>query len=227
MKWSFVIQQKLKAALLLTGIMTVIIFTTLVLKNNIRGIDQSSNSIYQDRLIPAVSIVYLSENLYSKRLLIKKYISTEKVASSVEIREQLNAYNVAIDSLIRDFEKTYLVQDESKSLHAFKRCHHAYSRLEQQVIQFHEQGNKLAENELFDGQSSVTFQQGIAHLNELISIQSVVGQKLIKESQSEASQVNILSTLQIAVAIIIGLVILGLIHSAKLVDQDSQPFHLN
>lgn len=81
MKWSFIIQQKLKAALLLTGLMAVIILTTLLATHNIQGIGRSTTSIYQDRLMPAVGIVYLSENLYSKRLLIEHYLfSEEKIA---------------------------------------------------------------------------------------------------------------------------------------------------
>ena len=42
MKWSFVIQQKLKATLLLGGIMVVIVSGTIVSRRNINGIDRSA-----------------------------------------------------------------------------------------------------------------------------------------------------------------------------------------
>ncbi|WP_420149158.1 MCP four helix bundle domain-containing protein [Spirosoma sp.] len=227
MKWSFVIQQKLKAALLLTGLMAVIILTTLVATHNIRGIDRSSTSMYQDRLVPAISIVYLSENLYKKRLLVENYLLSEARATPVEIREQLKAYNTTIDSLIYDFEKTYLVREESRSLHAFKACLSVYASMEQTILQLSETGNREASHALFERQSSATFQQSITLLNELIKIQSIVGQELFNNSRSEASQFSIISTVQIGISIIIGLIILGLIHNAKLIDQDRQPFHLN
>lgn len=207
--------------------MAIIILTTLVSTSNIRGIDRSSNSIYQDRLVPAVSIVYLSENLYNKRLLVEKYLLSETKAIPVDIQQQLKIHNTTIDSLIRAFEKTYLVREESKSLHAFKACLTNYASLEQTILHLHETGNQEAGHELFHRQSSVTFQRSITLLNQLIKIQSVIGKELIKDSQSEAAQFNVMSTLQISVAIVIGLIILGLIHNAKLIDQNAQPFHLN
>ena len=72
MKWSFVIQQKIKASLLLGGIMVVILLSALVSRMSLDNIDHSLSSIYQDRLVPTVDMVYLSEHLYSKRLLLEQ-----------------------------------------------------------------------------------------------------------------------------------------------------------
>ena len=227
MKWSFVIQQKIKAALLLTGIMVLIILSTFLSRSNINDIDKSFSSIYQDRLIPAVDMVYLIENLYTKRLLVEKHLIATTTSTPVEIKAQLKTQNQSIDSLIRNYEKTFLIAEEAKSLHAFKNRVTEYALLENRILRLSQSGNKEAGSELFNGKGSQTFQRAIACLNELTQIQYTEGQSLVKESKTESSQFNLISSLQIAVAIIIGLLILGLIHNSKITQQEQQPFHLN
>jgi GT2 family glycosyltransferase len=63
MKWSFVIQQKFKTAIILGGMMCMIVGATLISRMNMEGIDKSFSSIYQDRLIPATNIIYLTETM--------------------------------------------------------------------------------------------------------------------------------------------------------------------
>jgi hypothetical protein len=116
MKWSFVIQQKLKAAMLLGGIMVLIILATLLSRYNMQGIDRSFSSIYQDRLIPATTIIYLTENLYGKRVSLEKHLFEQDAQSAERVKVVLNHRNQSIDSLIRVFEKTYLVDQEAGAL---------------------------------------------------------------------------------------------------------------
>ncbi|MFC5409579.1 MCP four helix bundle domain-containing protein [Larkinella bovis] len=227
MKWSFVIQQKIKAAVLLTGIMLLVVLCTLISRSTIKDIDKSFSSIYQDRLIPAVDMVYLSENLYTKRLLVENYLFAAADIQPAQIQSQLTKQNQAIDSLIRKFEKTVLTVDEAKNLRDFKNRVDAYAQIEREILQLSQVGNQPAGSELFNGLGSTTFLQSIKSLNELIKIQSAEGQVLVNESMSESSQFTMISTLQIAVAIIIGLLILGLIHNSKIINQERQPFHLN
>lgn len=227
MKWSFIIQQKLKAAGLLSGIMVLVILCSFLSKNTIKGIDKSFSSIYQDRLVPAVDMVYLSENLYTKRLSLEKYLLSNTDLTLAQMTAQLKVRDQAIDSLLRNYEKTLLVDEEAKSLQTFKSRVKTYMALEATILQLTQAGRKDAGSELFNGRGAATFQEAIQCLNTLTSIQSTVGQRLLKESHSESSQFNLLYSLQIAVAVIIGLLILGLIHNSKIITQDNQPFHLN
>ncbi|GAB3341277.1 hypothetical protein GCM10027299_55370 [Larkinella ripae] len=227
MKWSFVIQQKIKAAVLLTGIMALVVLCSFLSKSTMRDLDKSFSSIYQDRLIPAVDMVYLSENLYTKRLLLEHYLFSNSDLTSAQLSGQLRKKDQAIDSLIRNFEKTFLIAEEAKSLDAFKNRVRTYAVLENEIIALKQRGDSVAGSELFNKRAAVIFQQSIKSLNELISIQSAVGQDLVKESKSESSQFNLISSLQIVVAIVIGLLVLGLIHNSKIITQERQPFHLN
>ncbi len=228
MKWSFVIQQKLKAAFLLSGIMVFIMLNSFISQSSMDSIDQSFSSIYEDRLIPAIDIVYLSEHLYSKRLLLEKALSNKNTEELPHIAIQLNAHSKKMDSLITAFEQTSLVEEEVKSLGAFKKNIQAYAALEKTIIQLGVNSSDEASRDLFYTQGSLIFEKSIKQLGELTKIQSVVGKELMKNSHTEAYYFNLLSTLQIASAIVVGILILGLIYSSKIINKDSKtPFHLN
>jgi Four helix bundle sensory module for signal transduction len=227
MKWSFIIQQKIKAALLLSGVMVFIILNSLMSRSSMNTIDRSFSSIYQDRLVPAIDIVYLSEHLYTKRLLLEKELSNKEPKDVPVLIRQLHGHDQKIDSLIAEFEQTILIEEEVKSLAAFKKNMQAYSVLEKQVLSLGVNSSFDAGRELFYTQGALVFQKSIHQLSKLTKIQSVVGKELMKDSHTEAHYINLLFTLQIVIAIVIALLILGLIHSSKIIKQDSAPFHLN
>lgn len=234
MKWSFVIQQKLKATLLLGGIMLVIVLGTMVSRRNINGIDKSFSSIYQDRLIPATTIIYLSENLYGKRLLLEKFLLTAPTdRNSEKVAASLSRHNKSIDSLIHIFEKTYLVDQEAKSLSVFKNRVDEYALLEKMMLNLYNAGHPEAGMEIFEGAAERTFKSTISNLNDLTLIQSVVGKELIKESKVDFATYAMISFLQVGLAVIIGLIILVFIQNSRIVNMpkvmkdEGKHFHLN
>ncbi|MGA0558829.1 MCP four helix bundle domain-containing protein [Larkinella sp. VNQ87] len=227
MKWSFVIQQKIKAAVLLTGVMLLVVLCTVLSRRNMKGMDRSCSSMYQDRLIPAVDMVYLSENLYTKRLLLENFLFSNADLAPAEVSGQLIERNQSIDSLIRNVEQTFLIAEEAKSLQLFKNRVNAYALLEKDILHLSREGRLQESRELFKSQGAATFQHSIKTLNQLTDIQSAVGRKLVKASHGESSEFNLLSSLQISIAIVIGLLILGLIYNSKIINKEKQPFHLN
>lgn len=233
MKWSFIIQQKLKASLILGGIMVAIILGTILSRNNINGIDKSFSSIYQDRLIPATTIIYLTENLYNKRLSLEKYLFSEEPVEHAAILFQLDQYNKNLDSLTKAFEKSYLIEEEAKVLADFRDMAEAYMLLEKQIIEKQRSGNSVLAKEMFEGVGVITFQNSLVHLNELAKIQSEVGNKLMLKSKTDFAGFAILSFLQIALAVILGLIILVLIKNSRIINNadilktKGQNFHMN
>ena len=219
MKWSFVIQQKLKTALLLSAVMLMIILGTLISSRNMRGLDKSFASIYKDRLVPATTITYLTENLYGKRLSLEKFLLSDDLKTCDQLSLQLLAYDNNIDSLINAFEKTYLVDEEAKSLATFKNHVAEYVLMEKKILNFHESGAAETGRKIFEGEAAKTFQNTINNLNELTSMQSRIGKELMKESQSEMASVGMISFLQIALAIVVGLIILIFIQNSKIINQ--------
>jgi hypothetical protein len=233
MKWSFVIQQKLKAAALLGGIMILIILGSLISRQNMQGVDNSLSSIYQDRLIPATTIIYLTENLYGKRLTLEKHLFSPESATAAEVKAQLASYDKRIDSLVRIFEKTYLVDQESKSLDDFKQEVSNYIVLENRILELCESGFIHEGKSAFAKGGAVTFQGTINNLHDLTSIQSDVGKNLMKESKSDVASFGVISFLQISLVIIIGLIVQVLIQSDRIINRPKtsagkkQYFNLN
>ena len=227
MKWSFVIQQKMKAALLLGSIMVLVLVSVLLSRHNIEGIDKSFSSMYADRLIPATDIVYLTESLYQKRLLLEKQLLHEGGSSWESLTQHLQFHTQRIDSLVVKFEKTYLVKEELTSLQAFQRRHGEYTRIEEEIVRLGKAGNRPAGLALFDSRGDALFEKTMARLRELTRIQSSVGQALFKKSHRDVLQFVFLSTIQIIMVIVIGLILLGLVRSSKIIDTKSGPFHLN
>ncbi|ODS80415.1 MAG: hypothetical protein ABS46_14285 [Cytophagaceae bacterium SCN 52-12] len=227
MKWSFVIQQKLKAALLLGGVMLLIVVVSYLSSSNINGIARSFTSIYEDRLMPAIDIIHLTEGLYSKRLLLEKHLLTNGEQDAEELREKLARHDNKIDSLLQAYEKTYLVEQESKSFLAFKNRVKEYALLEKTIVNFSKAGFREEGITLFEGKGGEVFQHTISRLNELTAIQSLVGEELQEASHSEVSLFKLYATLLILAALIIGGLILHLIYSSKIVNTERKEFHLN
>ncbi len=221
------IQQKLKAALLLGGVMLLIVVVSYLSSSNINGIARSFTSIYEDRLMPAIDIIHLTEGLYSKRLLLEKHLLTNGEQDTEELRKKLTRHDNKIDSLLQAYEKTYLVEQESKSFLAFKNRLKEYALLEKTIVNFSKAGFREEGISLFEGKGGEVFQHTISRLNELTAIQSLVGEELQEASNSEVSLFKLYATLLILAALIIGGLILHLIYSSKIVNTERKEFHLN
>ena len=227
MKWSFVIQQKLKAALLLSGIMAIITLNTFISRKNIRSINQSFSSIYADRLMPAIDMVYLTESLCTKRIALQKQMILGRSPDEAFFVSQQRIHQGRIDSLLTAYEKTFLVDGETRGLQLFKQQLARYNGQERDLLTLYRKDKAQALDELVKGRSAQTFQALMGEVHELTAIQSAEGRALMMESKSESSVFNLVSMIQIVSAIVVGLLILGLIHQSKLINKDSQPFHLN
>ncbi|WP_439556969.1 MCP four helix bundle domain-containing protein [Dyadobacter sp.] len=232
MKWTYLIQRKLRAMCLLAGIMLVIVLGTILSQHNVEGIGHSSASIYNDRLIPATTIIYITENLYSKRLALENHLFSSSAAVSDKVGNQLKSYDKSIDSLLSLFEKTYLVEEEAKSLSAFRDQNSRYVMLEAEILSLCAAGNVEEGKRIFAQHGALKFREAVTSLNELTDIQSNVGKDLMKESKSNMASFGVITSLQIGLALVIGLMILALFYDSKIIEKPalkdkSQYFNLN
>ncbi len=228
MKWSFILQQKLKAAGLLLSLLLVILFTATNLKNEVQDMDQTMASLYTDRLQPAVDLVYISESLHAKRLLLEnQFVNELPVVSPVMLADRLRHYDRQINERIVQYEKTKLITSEVRWLKAFKKNWLQSQDLEKSMQQLMSAEQQPVARQLFYQQGALAFKHSVQALHELAQIQVETGQKAVREAHQMAAGGSLNVTLLTAISIIVGLVILGLIHNARLLDQPSQPFHLN
>jgi hypothetical protein len=227
MKWPFIIREKMKIAFLLGAVMLLIAFTTVMERRNIESISKSFSSIYYDRLIPATDIFYLTENLYTKRLLMENFLYTNNALPVDVLRKQLGERSVAIDNLIVKFEKTLLVGNESVSLQEFKRRAEHYKQVEAKILDNITHESRESARHLYETEGKDDLHHTIRHLEELTKIQSSVGLSLIDNSKDIVSSSQVVLTLQIAMAVVIGLMVQALVLASKAINIDSNNFNMN
>ncbi|WP_256010514.1 MCP four helix bundle domain-containing protein [Desertivirga xinjiangensis] len=226
MKWTFVIQQKLKVASLLAGVMLMVVLFNLIERKNIAEMNRSVTSIYNDRLVPATGIFYLTDNLYSKRFLLEKFLSSGSQDIKA-LRLSLAVHDQNIKLLINQFEKTYMVDKELTFLNEFKQKVTSYTRIEEQILLLAENHSKREALALYDTQGKSSLISTVQKLSELTKIQTTVGGELLNNTKRILATSDLLSHLQMALAIGIGLVIVSLITASKAVTHTEKNFHLN
>lgn len=227
MKWSFSIQQKLKAAGLLASLVFVILFTATNLKTEVRDMDQTISSLYADRLQPAVDLVYISESLHAKRLLLENQFVTASPLSPSGLLAQLNGHNQQIQKRISQYEKTKLTANETTWLNAFRKKWAHSQRIERSIQDLLLDGQPHEARQVFYGPGTLVFKHSVQALQNLAQIQAETGQKAVKEAHRMAAGGSLDITLLTAISVIVGLVVMGLISNATVVGQEPRVYPLN
>ncbi|WP_338877330.1 MCP four helix bundle domain-containing protein (plasmid) [Spirosoma sp. SC4-14] len=227
MKWSFALQQKLKVAGLLLSLMLVILYTATSLKNDVQDMEQTVVALYADRLQPAIELVHINESIHAKRLLIEHQFVNGVPVSPAALAGQLGHYNQRINERIRQYKKTKLTASETRWLNAFHKKFKQGQDLEKsiQALLIVEQPSQA--RQVFYGPGALVFKHSVQALHELAQIQAETGQQSVKDAHRMAAGGSLNVTLLTALSLLVGLVILGLIHNARLVGQSAPPFHLN
>lgn len=197
MNWIYGIRSKLKIAIVLLILIGVIVLGTFLERHYMRNIHTSSSSMYEDRLVPATEIYHLSDHLFSKYLLIEKVLMHPDKTDHREIRKQIDILNRKADSLIKDYELTYLVHMESEGLKAFKKKLKMYNRMESRILYSSVDDPETVRkiHLLFAGLRK--------ELRALSTIQTAVGKELISGTKNMCSRSSLISNLQIAILIIL------------------------
>lgn len=226
MKWIFSIQQKFKVILLLTILIILIGLTNYIEQKNIEHMDESFTSIYYDRLVPATEIFHLTENLFNKRIILQPFVNTAQPIPDAD-KIQLEKYHSTINERISRFEKTFLVKNESSALSTFKARVAACRQVEKEIVD-HLAAKRNAEAQaLYHNQFQPRFSEILKNLEELSMIQTTVGMDMLKESKTTISNSDLVLTLQVITAVILGLIVHGLILASRVADVSDKNFHLN
>ncbi|WP_342328648.1 MCP four helix bundle domain-containing protein [Pedobacter sp. FW305-3-2-15-E-R2A2] len=229
MKFAYSIKQKMKIATLLFAIMACMILIRILEDKSVKSMNESFVSMYNDRLVPATDLFYIAENIFAKKYALDSFLYSGKLSQSdaAGLKEQFTAFNATIDSLLKKYEKTFLVKKEKQQLTELKSRLVGLIAAEQHVMALSlshtlEDGRKLYE--------TIGRENGLKtmeKLTDLMNIQTQVGQELIQNSASMVSRSKLYSTLQIALAVLIGVLIVGIISASNVVQVRNDKFNLN
>jgi hypothetical protein len=213
--------------MLLFFIMTCSILITILEEKSVKNMNESFISMYNDRLIPALDLFHVLENVYSKKSFVEVLLYTNPNSKIAQAQEQVQRHNVKIDSLIRKYEQTTLVQQEKQQLAILKQRLVNYIRIEREILtmlfnQEHAEALKLYE----DSGRNLSLQI-INNVSDLMDTQRQIGTELLKDSAFAVSGTRLYLTLQIALAIIIGILIVGILFTSNVVNIKNDKYTLN
>ncbi|MGV3547748.1 MAG: MCP four helix bundle domain-containing protein [Pedobacter sp.] len=227
MKFAYSLKQKTKIALLLFLIMACTILIRVLEDRSIKNMEKAFTSLYNDRLIPATDIFYISEKLYAKRFLLEIFVySDENKLSIAQLNSKLKTYDKEIDTLLAKYEKTYLVTKEKNHLTELKVKLLENKVLEKNILLNANSLDKASLRKLYDN-GEKSFLDMSALLTQLTKIQTVVGEQLKEDSQKIVRGTSLYSTLQLLIAIIIGGLIVSILAASNVMNIQNDKFNLN
>lgn len=227
MKFAYSLKQKTKIAILLFLIMACTILIRVLEDRSIKNMEKAFTSLYNDRLVPATDIFYISEKLYAKRFLLEIFVySDDNKLSISQLNAKLKSYDKEIDTLLAKYEKTYLVTNEKNHLTELKVKLLENKVLEKNILLNANSLDKTSLRKLYDN-GEKSFLDMSALLTQLTKIQTVVGEQLKEDSQQIVRGTNLYSTLQLLIAIVIGGLIVSILAASNVMNIRNDKFNLN
>ena len=204
------IKQRINASFILAAAFLLVLASNRLNQRNFSTVEQSVNSVFEDRLV-VQEYIYRLNNLFHKKelALAKNEGNTGSPTQSSDI-----------ETILSDFEKTELTTKESKYLADLKKSYTELQLMEENLLT-----NKGANAEL-KGKISSRLARINNNLDELSEVQLYEGRQLTQRSQRSLGMNQLLSTLEIVFLVIIGILFLLIVFhrekpSMKMVDEDS------
>jgi hypothetical protein len=208
MKWAYSIQQKFKAAALLGLICAVIIVTNLLGRHNIDELGTSFSSVYEDRLLVESYIYELADHLYRKKLMLDNCAGLD----APNLRSEISNHNAAIATLLSDYEKTRLTEQESACFIDFKNNVAALQYLELQYLRNAGDDIQLAETR---SRIDDRFALASKNLHQLSGIQISEGKLLNDQSKKIVAGSSLITNLEMVILICIAILLQVLVIASR------------
>lgn len=223
MKFAFSLKNKLKIAFLLFCIMCCTLLIRFLEDKSVEKINESFISMYNDRLVPATDLYFIAENLHYKNEILQEVLLGNGAVHPSTGMVKMNKHNRKIDSVINKYELTLLVKQEKSYLNDLKKALTVQQGLEAKILNMAGTEGKA----VYESMGRNAVKQTLAKLSALIKIQSKVGNELIKGSEIFVSGTKVYSTLQVILAIVIGIMIVAIVSASNAVKIQSEKFNLN
>ncbi len=226
MNIAFSLKNKLKIASLLFCIASCSVLINVLEERSVSKMHDAFVSIYHDRLVPATDLFFISERLRQRSELWQN-ISVKGVDSfRLADLNYVKRSNAQIDSVVRKYEATKLVSKEVYFLRQFRMALTAQNNNENSLIDAYQYNYERA-NTIYKKQSARLASNTMSSISELINVQLEVGEELMINSEVLASGTKIYSTIQIILAIAIGLLVVGIVSASNAVKIRNDSFNLN
>lgn len=214
MHFSYFVQQKLKLASALAIILFIVLLNNRLQNNNLTELGETFGSVYKDRLLVENYIFKMANATHEKKYLLTQ-IDNQKTQT---IKKEINFINQEMDSIISDYQKTYLTINENAIFKDYLKNNAQLREMEQNPVIQISQLNEL-------------YNKNVEMLTELSKIQMIEGEALYNNSQSIVTSNASISYLELGLLIILGLITQALIFNSKSLssrlrkDQNNLPLN--
>lgn len=207
MKWAYSIEQKLKAALVLTVLLVFLFIKNVSDQNSFNELGNTFSVVYEDRLLAESYIYEFSDHLSRKKLLIDDSKDNQELKHH---QTEIASHNTAIEQLITAYEKTKLTPTEEVLFRDLKKKIEQNITLEKKYLGAINISRSLSKNALDE-----SFYAILTNLNHLSHIQINEGERLNKTSQKIVLGSESQNQFELTLLIVLGLIILALIFTSK------------
>lgn len=205
MKWTYIIEQKMKAAFALGIVIMLVLFTNLINKNHFSRLHESFVSVYEDRLVVENLIYKISVLLNQKEQL---YRSVHQGTLS-DILAELKSKNDSISDLIQEYETTYLTEEEIIHFVNLK------SNLQELTVRESKVIASKRSDASGDYEIDTLYSSLLQNLRTLSDIQVLEGKRLITNSDKIFASSNMTLKIELAVLVVIGVILQAMVFSSK------------
>lgn len=199
---------------------TILVLTTFVGYTGVHSLDTiipSFNSLYVDRLKPAMELSEVMHNWYEIRLaVLQHYLSHEQIEYA-QLEDKIRELDVKNDDLIKEYAATYLVDEEKEVLSKYKIASADYRTSRDRTLKLSNAGKKQEAYTNMMGDAKEKFSSIKETSLRLVEIQGEVGKKLYNSSEQIATRAEWALYTVILFAIAFGFVLAVL--NARLISK--------
>ena len=221
-------QERQKIALALCAVFTIIVLANWWVSYSMTQVSNQFESVYQDRLVPALDIAAMQERYYQNRMLLEGHLHLKDAVQQQRVEASLQQHIQEIDSLSAKYEATYLTSQESKDLQQYKQAVKRLTAAQRQVIDLSRAGNKDEAARIYEAVVVPAFNDLLMPMHALSKLQQDVGHELYAASERQLNSMKMLSSLVVACAVILALLVGVLLQNKRQkIRIKPQQFHLN
>jgi hypothetical protein len=202
MKWTYRIDYKFSSAIILGVICLLVTVKTIVERNNLAKLEDSFDSVYEDRLLPESYIFRLSEHLHQKINLMENPAN-----DPLRLKAEIGLHDLAINALIIDYEKTKLTVSEEIYFSEFKKSINGIAVFEENI--------SGVTNEVLLQSTARLYNNAFGNLQHLSGIQIAEGHSLNESSKRIMAGSAMLTELELVLLICAGAALHGLVLASK------------
>jgi methyl-accepting chemotaxis protein len=207
MKWFIDLSFKKKLFLAFSIVLVLMVFVGYTGWTSLNEIIPSFESLYVDRLEPAMDLAEVQKCWYDARLAVISHYFASNEADYRRLEEVIQKNDIRIDKLIEKYSATYLVPKEKELLNKYREVVPIYRTSRARTLDYSRQGKKGESFANMTGDAKIKYEDLMKISDDLIVIQGTEGKQLYEASENTASNAKTKLSIVLLAAVVAGFVL--------------------